>query len=188
MTTTTDPDPWDRQRGETPKAYAAFLKYRDDGPFFRSLRTLAAREPGTNLAQLGVWSRTHGWVDRVDAWDNHVERLNQIDQVEHAAAMRRRHAAIGFEMLDLCAERIRSIKPDDMSIRDTIALADLAIRIERQARGDILDPATILERAKAEQEVSGPTGADILTALRTHPQLLDLAEELDRVMLEGAGD
>jgi len=186
MNTNPDPrDPWDRRPGESPKAYALFLDYRNLGPYKRSLRALAAREPASNLRQMQTYSSQHDWVDRAGSWDDYLARQDQIDQVEQVHAMRRRHAALGFQMLDIAAERVRAINIEKLTVREALMLADLGIKIERQARGE----AVTIDELRTDTELDGPTGADILTALRTHPQLLDLADELDRVMLESkAGD
>jgi hypothetical protein len=179
-------DPWDRRPGETPKAYAAFLDYRNMGAHKRSLRAMTAREHNPDAVHLAVamkWSRENDWVDRVGSWDDFLARQDQIEQVEQVHAMRRRHAALGFQMLDIAAERVRAINIEKLTVREALMLADLGIKIERQARGETVT----IDELRTDAELDGPTGADILTALRTHPQLLDLADELDRVMLEGTG-
>jgi hypothetical protein len=177
-------DPWDRRPGETPRAYALFIDYRNQGAHKRSLRALASNATATNLRQLATYSKQYDWPDRVGSWDDYLARQDQIEQVENVHAMRRRHAALGFQMLDIAAERVRAINIEKLTVREALMLADLGIKIERQARGE----AVTIDELRTDVELDGPTGADILTALRTHPQLLDLADELDRVMLEGKGD
>lgn len=184
-TKSADPlDPWDRRPGETPKAYAMFIEYRDQGRFGHSLRQLAAREGSTKLAQLGLWSRTHDWVDRVGAYDDYLDRQAQVEQVEQVKAMRRRHAALGYQLHDIAAERIRAINIEKLTVREALLIAELAIKIERQARGEVTD----IQESRTESEADGPTGADILTALRTSPTLMNLADELDRIMIDGADE
>lgn len=175
------PEPWERLPGETPKAYALFIAYRDQGALHHSLRELVRNEPSTNLAQVGRYSRDFDWVARSTAWDDHIQRLADIAQLEDAQAMQRRHKALGFTLINAAIERARTINVEKLTVRETLMIADLAIRIERQAHADA--PTTI--DTPMFLEADGPTGADILTALRTHPELLDLADALDRVMLEG---
>ena len=65
--------PWERQSGETAKAYAAFLLYRDLPAIDRSVR--AAREghkkdiKGT-FRQWSGWSMRNGWVNRAAEHDS----------------------------------------------------------------------------------------------------------------------
>jgi hypothetical protein len=185
MNANPDPhDPWDRRPGESPKAYAAFLKYRDMGPYKRSLRALGARESSTEVVHIALaarWSRENDWVDRAGSWDDYLAYQAQVAQVEEVHAMRRRHAALGFTLIDTVIERAKLINIEKLTVRDMLAMAQLAVQIERQARGEV----TAIIETRTEEEAQGPTGADILTALRTHKELLVLAEELDRVMLEG---
>lgn len=178
------PELWERRPGETPKAYAMFIAYRDQGAFHHSLRELARNEPATNLRQLAVWSKEHDWPARAAAWDDHLQRLSDISQLEAADAMRRRHQALGFTLINAAIERARTIDIEKLTVRETLMIADLAIRIERHAHADA--PTSI--ESPMFLEPDGPTGADILIALRTHPELLDLADKLDEVMLAGSAE
>lgn len=170
--------PWDRRPKETPKSFAMFGAYRDLGPT-RSLRDLDAREPATNLRQLAYWSKAHDWVDRTAAWDEHVDRENQFFQLEAAAQMRREHTELGHKLVEAAMERVRTINIEKLSVREVCMLADLGVKIERQARGEATAKIDVNPTPEAPE---GPTGADILAALRNNPEVLELAEALDRVM------
>jgi len=76
--------PWERQDGESAKAFEAFKIYRDMGPE-RSLSKLEQSFNGTkSKTWLGEWSRNNGWVERVEAFDS------WLDQQELQAMMRGR--------------------------------------------------------------------------------------------------
>ena len=62
-----DVTPWERQKGESTKAFEGFRTYRDLGAG-RSL-VAAAKALGKNKAVLSEWSMRHEWVRRVDAHD-----------------------------------------------------------------------------------------------------------------------
>lgn len=181
MTTTADAlQPWDRRPAETPKAHAMFTAYKDMGPR-RSIRGLAARESVAHLGQLFAWSRQNDWVDRAGSWDDFLTREESIDQLEAAKAMRRRHAELGRTMLDTCIERARLIDVEKLSVRDLVLLTELSVKLERTARGE----ATAGINLDTDLTIAeGPTGADILAALRDHPELLDFTAELDRIMYD----
>jgi hypothetical protein len=172
---------WDRRPGETPRAYYMFCAYKDMGPR-RSLRELARNEPATNLRQIAEWSRLNDWVDRAGSWDDFLAREEQADQLEAAKAMRRRHAELGRSLLDTCIEAARQVNTEKLAAnpRDLATLTDLAVKLERQARTEALGSITI---DSDTGQIEGPTGADILAALKDNPVLSELAEELDRVML-----
>ena len=80
--------PWDRQKGETRKAFEAFLCYRDLGP----PRTLEAT--GKALGKVPKWmeqlSAKWGWVDRVAAYEESVRA-----EAEHRTFERRIEEQLG---------------------------------------------------------------------------------------------
>jgi hypothetical protein len=84
---------WERQPGETPKAYAAFCVYRDQGPY-RSLRKTAEQfYAGKNTVdhrQIERWSSKNRWVQRAAAFDVEQDRINQQKRQEAAEEARER--------------------------------------------------------------------------------------------------
>lgn len=96
---------WERQNGETGKAYAAFCVYRDQGPSSRSLRSTAEEiygRPGANQGQVEEWSRKYDWVFRVDAYDAEQDRTNRLKRQEDAEEARER-AVRGSHLLQSIA-------------------------------------------------------------------------------------
>lgn len=86
------PNDWDRQPDETPRAYQAFVLYRDLPPETRSLNTAwRSAKPDAGDRAAGTWttwSTEHRWVERAAAYDEHVDserlraRLVRIRQLE----------------------------------------------------------------------------------------------------------
>lgn len=174
--------PWDKRPKETPRAFQMFTHYRDAGPA-RSLRKVAA-ETATTLGLVSGWSAEHDWVDRSAAWDQQLDRERQAEQVEEIRTMHRRHAALATQMMAKAIEKVRAIEGEKLSVREAILLIDLAVRMERQARGE----ASLAVQLSGSIDVQGPTGSAILKALRDAPQLLEFADELDAVLeAEAAG-
>ena len=65
--------PWERQPGETAKAYAAFLLYRDLSAIDRSVaaaRERQERDRKGTLRQWNGWSMRNGWVNRAAEHDS----------------------------------------------------------------------------------------------------------------------
>ena len=79
------PNLWDRQPGETPKAFAAFCLYRDLPAIDRSV--LAAREghqkdtKGTRRQWKG-WSMRNDWVNRAAEHDSDLASRRRIRRAE----------------------------------------------------------------------------------------------------------
>jgi len=92
---------WERQEGESGKAYAAFSMYRDLGSE-RSHRAVAEALYGVqakySIRTVHEWSRKFDWVARVDALDARDEMLRReaIEEHLHAGAedRARREAAL----------------------------------------------------------------------------------------------
>jgi hypothetical protein len=75
--------PFDRLPGESPRAFAAFVAYRDLGPG-RSLdaacRQLGGQRESNKRAttgRVGKWSSRYKWVERCRAYDAHQEAIRQ---------------------------------------------------------------------------------------------------------------
>ena len=64
--------PWERQKGESAQAFAAFLAYLQMGAD-RSLSAVGQRL-GKSKALMERWSSANGWVERCRAWDNYLQR------------------------------------------------------------------------------------------------------------------
>ncbi len=79
LPTTRDVAPplWERQLGESRKAFDAFRRYRDMGPT-RSL-TRVGQELGKSRALMARWSSRWRWVERAESWDDQQDRVAQIE-------------------------------------------------------------------------------------------------------------
>lgn len=174
-------EPWEKTPWETPRAYDAFTKYRDMGP----KRTV--RGCGLQLGlkhQCREWSAQHDWVNRAAAFDAAQDRALRTELAEQRTAMLKRHAQVGALLTQKAIERLRDLDVAKLSIRDAIALIETGSRLERQSRGE---PDLRGELAVTGSLDQGPSGVDILNALRMSPELLDLADQLDTVLAAGGG-
>ena len=74
--------PWERQRGESPVAYQAFMVYRDLGAARTFVAAANALGKGTSLVRR--WARRYDWRDRTWAWD-----ISQAREAEDALRQQR---------------------------------------------------------------------------------------------------
>ena len=149
-------DLWDRQPGETAKAYAAFLMYRDLPAIDRSVA--AAREghkrdnKGT-LRQWNGWSMRNGWVNRAAEHDSNLasrrrERmakaleLSQDEAVTMIGAMRAR-----------VAERIKGMDVDELAAGQIPAALKRLFELEWKALG-MEDNLNLKHEGKIEVEAA----------------------------------
>lgn len=172
----TEAEPWERQPGESTKAYSAFVAYRDIGPR-RSYRQIPAVH-GT-VSVLWRWGDRWKWTARATAWDDERRRIEQEAARQEVDDMRRRHATVANVAIVKAAQRLQTIEPAELSPRDAAALLDLGVKIERLSRGD----PTQIHELQGERErttiPAGPSGAAIMALLRDRPGLAAFADELD---------
>lgn len=90
--------PWDRQPGESAKAYQAFLTYRDQGED-RSIRTVA-QVLNKSGALIGRWSGANDWVSRAAAWDSMPSRKTEEAYAEMAADIAAQHRALSDKLME----------------------------------------------------------------------------------------
>jgi hypothetical protein len=91
-----EPLPWERQAGDSPQVWAAFVVYRDMGPG-RSLRAVCS-DMGKDLKTIGRWSSRHGWRAKVEAFDREQDRITRMAMIDKAIRMGERHAGEAIEV------------------------------------------------------------------------------------------
>ena len=131
------PEPWERQKGESAKAYEAFSEYRDMGAS-RSLSKVAEKlqKSGTLI---GRWSGNYEGVKRAAAWDAEQDRIARQAQIDEIKKMRKRHADLATAMLVKAAKALQRIPEDEVKASDVSRLVETASKLERISRGDVGD-------------------------------------------------
>lgn len=170
-------NPWDRQPGETPQAFHAFTIYRNLG-HLRSHSRVASELLSGGLRRgnpmgvrkdMGIWSRRHRWVERVQAWDREVDRQDQLRQQRDRLEMRKRQADLGQAFQTTLSLPIRALmdklqtEPElvqRLAQEDIVVLLQLAaqaaralpsvVQVEAQARGE---DSAVAQTYQAEEEV-----------------------------------
>lgn len=130
---------WERQDGESGKAYEAFLAYRDMG----AARTLsgAARRLGKSRALIDRWRRQWNWEERARAYDKELDRAAYEEALKAVREMSRRHIDMARQMQDKALEALSSLEPDAIRPKDIVAMAHEGVKIERDSRAQIVEDA-----------------------------------------------
>jgi len=126
---------YDRQPGETTKAYEAFTVYRDLG-MGRTLERVSATLQ-KSVTMLGRWSSQYRWIERAAAYDDYIEaqarKKNERDAIRRKADMLKRHALTGKVLQQKGVKYLdETPKPIDRA-QDAIAAIRTGIEIERKA-------------------------------------------------------
>lgn len=134
------PEPWERQNGETAIQFSFFRHYRDLPPRERTVEKAAAlysNKKGARGVSIGRhWCADWSWVERAAAWDAEKDRIARLAQIEEVTAMNKRHAQIAMAMIAKAAARLSELAPSDLTASEVRAFFNDAARLERIARGE----------------------------------------------------
>lgn len=131
---------WERQTGETTRAWAAFTIYRDLGTDRTLGRVHAHPEVTASRKSIDVWSAANHWVDRAKAFDAYLDRrkvevaaqeIEEMQQRQIRAGMALQETGLRFveEQLDTPEGR------KDMTATAAARFIELGVNTERKARG-----------------------------------------------------
>ena len=126
-------NPWERQPGETAKAYAAFLHYRDLPAIDRSVAAAWGRKQGGK--QWERWCASHDWVSRAAEHDSDLASRRR-DRMEKALDRAKDDAGVLIRaMLAKVAERINGMDAEDLAAGQIPAALKTLIELELKALG-----------------------------------------------------
>lgn len=193
-------DPWERQPGEGQKAYARFSIYLEMGPLARSLRAVA-RQVSIGLGMIERLSTRWQWVFRVEQHDGFQERQRREVLRREQDEMLRRHANLALLVLQKVVARLRGGKdrsltpegvqqevpvsamhPDELSAGDVARWADVAVRIERLARGLPTEHAEITGRVSTGHETD-----DLARRVLSDPRATAMVADLFALLASDPG-
>ena len=174
--------PWEQQPGESSRAYGAFCAYRDLGPR-RSLRAAAEKFYGRTAAgvvrQCTSWSSTFRWVERAQAWDRHLDLEARQAQEEARREMSQRQAQEAKALQAKAVERLRGLRPEEMSPADVVRFFVEAAKLERLALGE---PETV-----QRQELTGRGGTPLRFSLEDAVAAVREVEEAEHASVQPDG-
>jgi hypothetical protein len=148
---------WDRQPGESAKAYLAFCRYRDLGPTrcldqaSRAYHQQQQRGDADGVAVavgghagrksrasgiIRAWAERWQWRARAAAWDQELEHVKRREQVAAVQEMGERHAKESMLLQNKAVERLRQLHPEELKPRDVLSFLIEAAKLERLARGE----------------------------------------------------
>ena len=138
---------WSRQDGESPQAFQAFAEYRDMGAE-RSLAKVA-QKLGKSKALMDRWSRHWHWGERVNVWDDEMDKLSCVELKKGITEMRKNHIGIAKAMLVKELQALQKLPITEMTPKDITTMVDVAAKLERISRGE----AT--EKTESKTELAG---------------------------------
>lgn len=128
---------WERMPGEPEKAFFYFSEYlklkKEDG--VRIVDTLA-KNLGKTPPNLYKLSRQWNWKNRAADYDRYIFGLTQVkSDVNDLEEMGKRQAKLAKDMQAKAAAALALIRPEKMRPGEIVKMVDVAVKIERLARG-----------------------------------------------------
>ena len=151
-----DTMPWERQKGESEKAFEAFALYRDMG----TDRTITAvvNELGKSRSLIDRWKDRWKWKERVKEYDVDNDRKAKKAVEKSITEMYSRQTKIALQIQAKALEALNTLDPKDMSIRDIKEYIKMATDLERLTR---VASAPRDEQPNSSQESKGETGESV---------------------------
>ena len=127
---------WDKIESETELSYEWFCRYRDEGPE-RSLSKVVQKHNKKEhyKSQLAKWSAKYDWVERVKEYDTHLEDMKRKELEDERVIAAKRQAAFSNSLMDILEEQLIKLRSTDLNPIQFKAIADLAIKTQRDALG-----------------------------------------------------
>ena len=149
--------PWERQDGETEKAFSAFKAYLEMED--RNICQLAKRLSKSRQL-VDKWKQKYNWQERCIAWDKSLQEIEYKTAVKERKKMAKRHIAIAMSMQAKAVEALKKIDVSKLNANEIIRLFDTSVKIERLSRGE----ATFINSSKNDDSNKKDV-ADILTTV-----------------------
>lgn len=126
---------WDRQPDESDTAWMWFKRYRDYGlgRSHAKVAQLHSNKPNRHL--LARWSKKHNWVERVRAWDTHIDQVEQKTHEEMVKEAVRTHNQIADEAMELALAQLVILKSIPLKPAEWKGIAEFAVKTKRDALG-----------------------------------------------------
>ena len=126
-----DRKPWERQPGETAKAYAAFLLYRDLPAIDRSVAAARGRKEGGK--QWERWCTSHDWVNRAAEHDSDLASRRRERMAKELERAQDDTVTLARAALAKVAERIQGMDPEELAAGQIPAALRMLAELEFKA-------------------------------------------------------
>lgn len=124
--------PWERQKGESEKAFEAFAVYRDMGE--KRTLTAVAEKLQKSGSLIRRWKDRWDWVERVRAYDNGLEKEARAKAIKDRKDMSDRHIKIAMQLQKKALEALNGLEVEAMSPKDIKEFIKMATDLERLNR------------------------------------------------------
>jgi len=131
---------WEKLKGETAGAFAAFRAYRDFGPERNVRKAVDSIENDETMRakRYRVWRKwavDYRWRERAGDFDRYTEKLRLAEMRKTIEAQGERHRQVTGKMLDVVSRKLDLMDPADLTQGNVTDWVEAAIKAERDAAG-----------------------------------------------------
>lgn len=127
-----DSKPWERQKGESEKAYEAFSIYLNLGVGRTITEVVKQLEKSRTL--IDRWKVRYDWTDRVREYDNDQQRQAKKEAEKGLRDMYARQTKIAMSVQSKALQALDKLDPETMSAKDIKEYIKMATELERLNR------------------------------------------------------
>lgn len=127
-----DSKPWERQKGESEKAYEAFSIYLNLGVVRTITEVVKKLEKSRTL--IDRWKVRYDWTDRVREYDNDQQRQAKKEAEKGLRDMYTRQTKIAMSVQSKALQALDELDPKTMSAKDIKEYIKMATELERLNR------------------------------------------------------
>ena len=134
------PKPWEKQIGESDRAFSGFVVYRDLPPNLRNYQAVVEQlYPGSApwmIQKITGWAKKYNWEYRAGEWQIELDRERRAAQLETVKDMTTRHIQAAMVMQEKGLNALRALSHQDiLTAADIRLLITEGAKLERTARG-----------------------------------------------------
>lgn len=162
-------EPWERQEGESWKAYEAFCVFRDLGG--KRTTPATAKALGKNESLIKKWRSEYNWNSRAEAFDVQVQRDAYAKAVAEKASMTARHINTALAIQKKAIEALKLLDAEKLKARDIKEFIQVGTELERISRQTSMSDLVADLNAKLPKEDT--IGYDMPIIINVRPDKKD---------------
>jgi hypothetical protein len=174
-------EPWERLVDETPKAWEAFVVYRDMGPA-RSLQKVAKKLKKSKTL-IDRWSSEHAWVIRARGWDAEEDRLHRLVMVDERRKLSKQAALVAQVAFQAAVLSMRTkLESPNLRPNEAARFAEVGARITSILNASA--PAAGMDGVSHDLIDDLDMDLDSMTDEERRDVLLDMRRQIDADLAE----
>ena len=131
---------WERQKGETSLAFAAFSVYRNYGPernIKKALRSIEQDEAvvSRRYRTWRFWATRYHWLKRAEEYDTYLDRIQLAERYKLIEERGKAHLQTSGKILAVVDNRVDTMRQGELSQNNVPYWFKTAVQTEREVLG-----------------------------------------------------